>query len=895
MVTGTEKRKGKGQELKVGSSAFKALLGLLLLSTFSFQLSTAHAQQPQTSVAPIFSANAKYVQGVGPGYWPTAGAGLTLNLAPGTAYCGNPPVLVTYAGGSLAMTDGATNYVYLDPAASCAPAKNTTGFAVGVIPLAKVVTAGGTITSVTDARGWFAPLPCTMGSTGAVTCAALGTNQNITLAPSGTGFAQIGDKLLTPYHAFADWGAQDLELISNYDPIQDLLKDPSQSAWDVCISCNADGPPGGEVSAWYAAPTAETPSFVKKWSIGYDGIERVEQNILAPRLNNVRYANQFPTIQAAIDDLPSIGGMVIIPPGEYFTDTIVLPPSPKIVHLVGAGIRATTLRANAPNIPILRLAAGDNVEGDVFSGFSVQAHASGSTGPAIDMSGMRAAVFEDIGYLSNYSANFNSFFHLASHPGYSYGNVIRHPVVQGQTGPPTVFLFDNGGMGDADNNPNANAIYDLWVNGNSGITTVIDARRSAATKVSMGLVESNPGAVVLIPGSHTVFENVWIESNAAVPVVPTTGTDGSSSHVKFRDNYMGGCPWTLTVPVFSDDWDISGNTPAGCPVVADSGQNNIEHYGSTFVSGRTSGELVLNNSTTAAVTVQDAGDTVTRAAHPFQNGNIVRFSETANGITAATTYHVCNRTTDTFQLDTVSAACGSLLDITSDGSNYVAGGSIWGLRFDGATGLYPNSFFVYDKTNSLGRLWFQPTQNALVAPTTGGLALRLVPYDDTTPTNAVFSLTDAGQTTTKLAFRKNGQINSSVPSGTAPFVVASTTPVANLSLSGGTGTSVSVAKLSTPVNTVTFSSTPNFDASLANTQKITLTGNVTSSTLSNASAGQSINFIVCQDATGGRTFAWPTNVLGGMAIGSTASKCSAQDFIFDGTNAYALSSGVTNM
>jgi hypothetical protein len=99
----------------------------------------------------------------------------------------------------------------------------------------------------------------------------------------------------------------------------------------------------------------------------------------------------------------------------------------------------------------------------------------------------------------------------------------------------------------------------------------------------------------------------------------------------------------------------------------------------------------------------------------------------------------------------------------------------------------------------------------------------------------------------------------------------------------------------TPINTVTFSATPTFDASLGNTQKITLTGNVTSSTLSNATAGQSINFLICQDATGSRTFVWPTNVLGGMTIGATLSKCSAQNFIFDGTNAYAVSAGVTNM
>jgi hypothetical protein len=96
------------------------------------------------------------------------------------------------------------------------------------------------------------------------------------------------------------------------------------------------------------------------------------------------------------------------------------------------------------------------------------------------------------------------------------------------------------------------------------------------------------------------------------------------------------------------------------------------------------------------------------------------------------------------------------------------------------------------------------------------------------------------------------------------------------------------------VNSVTFSATPTFDASLGNTQKITLTGNVTSSTLSNATAGQALYFLICQDATGARTFVWPTNVQGATTIGSTASTCTAQSFVFDGTNAYALAAGVIN-
>ena len=113
-----------------------------------------------------------------------------------------------------------------------------------------------------------------------------------------------------------------------------------------------------------------------------------------------------------------------------------------------------------------------------------------------------------------------------------------------------------------------------------------------------------------------------------------------------------------------------------------------------------------------------------------------------------------------------------------------------------------------------------------------------------------------------------------------------------------TGTAAVSKSFVAGFNVVTFSATPTFDASLANTFKITLTGspgNVTSSTLSNATAGQQINFVICQDSAGSHTFVWPTNILGGMTIGSTASKCSAQAGIFDGTNLYMLSAGVINM
>jgi hypothetical protein len=89
------------------------------------------------------------------------------------------------------------------------------------------------------------------------------------------------------------------------------------------------------------------------------------------------------------------------------------------------------------------------------------------------------------------------------------------------------------------------------------------------------------------------------------------------------------------------------------------------------------------------------------------------------------------------------------------------------------------------------------------------------------------------------------------------------------------------------LTTVTFSATPIFDASTASTFKLTLTGNVTSSTLSNAVAGEPLAFEICQDATGGRTFVPPANVQGWVTIPIGANACVLETFIYDGANAMA--------
>jgi hypothetical protein len=126
-------------------------------------------------------------------------------------------------------------------------------------------------------------------------------------------------------------------------------------------------------------------------------------------------------------------------------------------------------------------------------------------------------------------------------------------------------------------------------------------------------------------------------------------------------------------------------------------------------------------------------------------------------------------------------------------------------------------------------------------------------------------------------------------------------PVTNQVISQGTcisvanGTTVAfTTSCQQTFSAVVFSSTPAFAYGPGvNTFEITLTGNVSSSSVSGAVAGQIGNFIVCQDGTGSRTFAWPSAFHGAMTISPTASKCNAQSFVYDGASYYALSTGVT--
>ena len=112
----------------------------------------ASVAKPQSSVnsQQTLSINIASAAGVIPGFKPAPSGGLLLSLSAGTAFCNGSTQ--NYAGGMLPMVANATNYVYLDPAAACAPAANTAGLTAGMIPIAIVITNVSAITSISDMR-----------------------------------------------------------------------------------------------------------------------------------------------------------------------------------------------------------------------------------------------------------------------------------------------------------------------------------------------------------------------------------------------------------------------------------------------------------------------------------------------------------------------------------------------------------------------------------------------------------------------------------------------------------------------------------------------------------------------------------------------------------------------
>lgn len=208
------------------------------------------------------------------------------------------------------------------------------------------------------------------------------------------------------------------------------------------------------------------------------------------------------------------------------------------------------------------------------------------------------------------------------------------------------------------------------------------------------------------------------------------------------------------------------------------------------------------------------------------------------------------------------------------------------------------TFTVTKVVENANAVFAGPTSGLAAAPTFRPMVTSDLPSGAGTVTNVTLAVSAGALFTASIS-----GTNPITSTGTATLNITFANQAANTIIagpaSGATGpvsARQAVAADIAGIKAVTFSATPVFDASLfaLPTFTMTLTANVTSSSVTNPIAGQHIAFVLTQDGTGGWTFAWPSNFKGASNIGSDASSVSVQEFIWTGSAWRAVGPGSTN-
>ena len=203
---------------------------------------------------------------------------------------------------------------------------------------------------------------------------------------------------------------------------------------------------------------------------------------------------------------------------------------------------------------------------------------------------------------------------------------------------------------------------------------------------------------------------------------------------------------------------------------------------------------------------------------------------------------------------------------------------------------------VTKANQNANRVYAGPTSGGAAAPTFRALVSADLPGGLGTVTSVQLAVAASALFTASIT-----GTNPITSSGTFTLNIGLANQNANTFLggpaSGGSGPVTARVVVAADIGAktaVSFSATPTFDASTSASPvfTMTLTGNVTSSTVSNLTAGQRVIFILTQDGTGSRTFAFPAICKGASLIGPDAGSVSVQQFVYDGTNLRAVDAGM---
>jgi hypothetical protein len=212
------------------------------------------------------------------------------------------------------------------------------------------------------------------------------------------------------------------------------------------------------------------------------------------------------------------------------------------------------------------------------------------------------------------------------------------------------------------------------------------------------------------------------------------------------------------------------------------------------------------------------------------------------------------------------AAGGNTVVMTVAGNDTIAvlsstGGSgrDYALRSNNSTG----TFVLRDNTASADRITVGSTGSVTIAAPTSGAALTV---------NGTTVVTNNGGSSFIQSFDGSGFYTDCTGAFTSHRIY--TNGVLRVTIASAGNVTIAGA-VATPPVAVTFSPTAmTVDCRLSNVFTTTFTANVTTApTLSNPQDGQTINWFITQDATGGRTMTWPSTFRwpGGLAgILSTA-------------------------
>jgi hypothetical protein len=377
----------------------------------------------------------------------------------------------------------------------------------------------------------------------------------------------------------------------------------------------------------------------------------------------------------------------------------------------------------------------------------------------------------------------------------------------------------------------------------------------------------------------------------------------------------GGLLTGLNSPTANGNYQVGFNVTAGAAVPPTASLPGVPlnpQTGTTYTylySDR-AGYVSFNNAGAIAVTLPQAGT-------PGFTQNWVNLScdigaGTATITPSTSTISYSTGTSYTSGATSLALATGQCAWIYSDNINYFAvvrsggggggtttnaltmnnsgSGASSGATFNGGTAVTLSYNTIGAADTTLNNLGTTAINAALLPATTNTIAVGSSAdlwsnvFSSLLTTGTAPTVTTPG--TGYYIFGTDGTEPASIGSGTSGFVMDSTS---NCPVLWANATEIGCT-LAAQESVISFSATPTFTAT-SSSNIITLTANVTSSTLAAGYGGQPMTITICQNGTGGFTFVWPSNVRGAMTIGSIASKCSSQSFTYSANQTAWMATG----